>query len=301
MQLYNTLHQKLRNVPVAINGIAISVITLAHFYKQVHLPLVAMLLFGLAILLILIKTIKYILHPDILNSELNNYIQGGYLPLYSMFIAIFAFDISPYSLNTGITLWYVACIMHLALLSYLYYSHWKQRNFSLILPSWFIPPIGFIAVGLSHVDSNTKMISHGIFLFAAIVFIPISFLIIKRQFTKPLNSNEIPTMGIYAAPVSLLLLAYLNYSSINYQSNFLVGLIVINIIYNALSYIGLYLSYCKIPYTPTVASFSFPFAVAAVSFMSCEHIYPILGYLGWITAMTATMVTFHVLYRHVFK
>ena len=297
MDLFNRIISGLRNIPVALNGIAISLITLYLFYKITGYFFLSLLLFILACFIIAIKTLKYTLHRDVLKAELDNYIQGGYLPLFSMFIAGLAHAVYPLSHLAGLYLWYSAFVIHSILLAYLYYSHYRQNTFSLILPSWFIPPIGFIAVGLGAVDVTTNIIGHFIYAFSAIVFIPMSIAIIYRQIVRPLNKQEIPTSGIYAAPVSLLILAYLDYYPNNSYPILLMILFLINLIYLSFSFIGLYISFFKQSYSHGIASFTFPFAVAGVSLLKCQHIYPVSIYISWLTIITATIVTAYVLYK----
>lgn len=295
--MFLTIKNHLKSIPVAMNGIAISLLTLFVYFKNTGFYLISHLLFTLAILVIIIKTFKYLIHRKILINELNNYIQGGYLPLYSMFIAGLASITHVKFPFFSLILWYAAFFIHIILLIYLYLEHYKQKTFKLILPSWFIPPIGFIAVGLGAINGTTKNISSYIFIFSAIVFIPLSIAIIYRQIKKPLNEQEIPTSGIYAAPVSLLVLAYLDYFPANPYPSLLLILFILNIIYNSFSYIGLYVSYFKLPYTHTIASFTFTFAVAAVSFLKCEAFFQISYILAWLTSITALIVTFYVLIK----
>lgn len=206
---------------------------------MLSLNLLASLCLILSIIIFLIKLLKYAFHRDVLFNELDNYINGGYFPLFTMFIASLSTYLYECNKIVGNVVWYIAFVTHLLLICYLYYSHSKQKNLSLVLPNWFIPPIGFVAVGLAAKSVSANVISHWVFLFSDLVIIPISLTIIFRQIFKPLNSIEIYTTGIYAAPISLLMLAIMKDTILPFHELQLTILFYINVIFNIFSCLGL--------------------------------------------------------------
>lgn len=265
---------RLRNISIAFNGIALSLITLAQIYFMLSLNLLASLCQVLAIVIFVIKLLKYIFHRDILFNELDNYINGGYIPLFTMFIAALSTYVYKFNEVIGGIVWYIAFVTHLALIFYLYYSHNQQKNLSLILPNWFIPPIGFVAIGLAAKSINANIIANWIFLFSDLVIIPLSITVIYRQISKPLNSIEIYTTGIYAAPLSLLMLAMMKDTGLPFHEFQLMILFYINILFNIFSCIGLLLCLRKKECIPCFACFTFPFAVSALANMKYAKINP---------------------------
>ena len=257
------LISRLRNVPVAYNGIAISCITLASFYQLQHLNQLSNFFLSAGIFIFLIKTTKYIIHLDLLKAELDNYLSGGYLPLFSMFLAVLANKLhSHYEIISSI-LWYGAFILHLILLLYFVARQTRNKQLRLILPSWFIPPIGFIAVGLSAWTDTQIIISHYIYIFALTLITPVSLAIILRQIITPLSPAELYSSGIYAAPLSLLLLAFNKYNLFGDQILLITSLFYFNLLFNGFSIIGLILC-LKHEFSVGLAAFTFPMLMSQI-------------------------------------
>lgn len=291
--LFKNIIGYLRAIPVALNGLALSIITLSNFYSLLGFYKTSVFLFVLACIFICIKIGKYFIHHDVLVEELHDYLQGGYLPLFSMFLATFAHRISKTIPDIALVVWFVAFALHLFLLIYLLFYHCRAGGIRRVLPSWFIPPIGFIAIGLGAFDSSSLLIAKYIFVFAYVVFVPVSLVIIWRQFKFPLNVKEIPSMGIYAAPVSLLILANLH-NAVGFPHCLLL-LICLNGLYNFISIVALIYAVFKIPFNPSFASFTFPFAISAIAYYQLRsYSFMFLG-VGWVLAIISTCMTFLVL------
>ena len=286
----------LRRTPVALNGIAISLITLANIYSLLGLMLLADIIFVLATIIFIINALKCIIHNNVLISELDNYIQGGYVPLFSMFLATLAYHLYKSVPLLSNILWSIAFILHTALLIYLYYSHYRQKNFTALLPSWFIPPIGFIAIGLGASSINALHLGKYIFIFADIIIIPLSIMIIRRQIVDRLNDSELYTTGIYAAPLSLLILALIHDKDITYASVQLEVFFYLNIVYNLFSLVGMIMCLRR-KFSPGLASFTFPFAISALANYQYQDINHFGLYLAYITLSIASIMTLYVTTR----
>jgi exfoliative toxin A/B len=282
---------KLKNIPIAFNGIALSLITLAQIYPQLHMHILALLCLSLSIIIFVIKLFKYSIHQNVLLNELDNYVNGGFLPLFTMYVAGLSTFLHRYNQILGEVIWYLAFVAHLTLMVYLYYSHQRQKNLSLILPNWFIPPIGFIAIGLAAESSVSNVIAHWIFLFSDAVIVPISLAIIYRQIVKPLTSFEMYTTGIYAAPLSLLILAMLKDHSLPFYELQLTILFYANIIFNLFSVVGLVLCLRKRECIPCFACFTFPFAVSALANLKYAKIDPAALSVSYIALLLSSIMT----------
>lgn len=293
------LISKLRNIPVAYNGIAISCITLASFYQLQHLHLLSNFFFSAGVFIFLIKTIKYLAHLDLLKAELDNYLSGGYLPLFSMFLAILANKLHSHHEMIAAILWYGAFILHLSLLLYFVTQQTRNKQLRLILPSWFIPPIGFIAVGLSAWTDLQIIISHYIYVFALVLIIPISLAIILRQIITPLSPAELYSSGIYAAPLSLLLLAFNKYAIFSDQILLITSLFYLNLLFNGFSIIGLIICLNR-EFSVGLAAFTFPFAVSGMANLQLTSQFGLSAVISeWLAIAVATIMTSYVIIKEI--
>ena len=291
------LISKLRNIPVAYNGIAISCITLASFYQLQHLHLLSNFFFSAGVFIFLIKTIKYLAHLDLLKAELDNYLSGGYLPLFSMFLAILANKVHSHHEMIASTLWYGAFILHFSLLLYFVAQQTRNKQLRLILPSWFIPPIGFIAVGLAAWADLQIIISHYIYIFALVLIIPISLAIILRQIITPLSPAELYSSGIYAAPLSLLLLAFNKYAIVSDQILLITSFL--NLLFNGFSIIGLVICLNR-EFSVGLAAFTFPFAVSGMANLQLTSQFGLSAVIiEWLAIAVATIMTSYVIIKEI--
>ncbi len=290
------LVSRLKNIPIAFNGIALSLITLAQIYLILKMNTLALLCLSLSIVIFVIKLLKYSIHQNVLFNELDNYINGGFLPLFTMFIAVLSTFLYRCNHILGELIWSIACITHLALIIYLYYSHSRQKNLSLILPNWFIPPIGFVAIGLAAESSVSNAIAHWIFLFSDAVIVPISIAIIYRQIVKPLTSFELYTTGIYAAPLSLLILVMLKDHGLPFYELQLIVLFYANIIFNVFSVIGLVICLNKRECIPCFACFTFPFAVSALANLKYAKINPLALPISYSVLLLSSIMTVYTVF-----
>lgn len=295
------LFSKLKNMPIAFNGIALSLITLAQIYFQLHMHILALLCLSLSLIIFVIKLLKYSIHQDVLFNELDNYVNGGFLPLFTMFIAVLSTFLYRCSHILGEVIWGIAFIAHLALMIYLYYSHRRQKNLSLILPNWFIPPIGIVAIGLAAESPASNIITHWIFLFSDVVIIPISIAIIYRQIVKPLTNFEMYTTGIYAAPLSLLILALLKDHNLPFYESQLILLFYINIIFNIFSVVGLISCFTKRECIPCFACFTFPFAVSALANLKYAKINSVALPVSYLALLLASIMTVYTIYMIIYQ
>lgn len=294
------LLSKLRNVPVAYNGIAISCITLASFYQLQYLNRLSNLSLITGVVIFLIETTKYLIHFDLLKTELDNYLSGGYLPLFSMFLAILANKLHSYHEAIASILWYSSFILHLSLLMYFATQEIRNKQLSLILPSWFIPPIGFIAIGLSAWTDTQIIISHYIYIFALILIVPISLAIILRQIITPLSSAELYSTGIYAAPLSLLLLALSKYTIVSYQILLITSLFYLNLLFNVFSVIGLVICLRR-KFSVGLAAFTFPFAVSGMANLQLTSKFGLFALINeWLSITIATIMTCYIIIREIY-
>lgn len=291
------LISKLRNIPVAYNGIAISCITLASFYQLQHLYLLSHFFFSAGVFIFLIKTIKYLAHLDLLKAELDNYLSGGYLPLFSMFLAILANKLHSHHEMIASILWYGAFILHCSLLLYFVAQQTRNKQLRLILPSWFIPPIGFIAVGLAAWADLQIIISHYIYIFALVLIIPISLAIILRQIITPLSPAELYSSGIYAAPLSLLLLAFNKYAIVSDQILLITSFL--NLLFNGFSIIGLVICLNR-EFSVGLAAFTFPFAVSGMANLQLTSQFGLSAVISeWLAIAVATIMTNYIIIKEI--
>lgn len=289
------LSAKLRNIPVAFNGIALSLITLATIYHQLGYHFIAGFCFYGSVVIFIIKTLKYTLHYDILLSELNSYLLGGYLPLFAMYLAALTIHIAPYNLQLATISWFVALGIHITLIISLYYSHFRQDNWHLILANWCIPPIGIIAIGLSAPTSINPLIKHYIYLFGDIMVIPVTVAILWRQIKLPYTSTEEYAMGIHAAPFSLVVLALLSDHSLPISAAQLMLMYYLNLAFNILAGIGLILC-LRNKFSAALGAYTFPFAVSCLANLKYSHFYHSNSLITYITLAISSIMTFYIIW-----
>ena len=266
MNLLKVINNHLQKLPSALSGLALAIASLGLCWEHVanFEGLIQFFSASLAACIVIPLFLKFLLNPVFLKQELQHPIAGSVLPTLTMATIIIANSVGLYHLQTGIVMSWFAITLQVIFSTYFVFYRAKNFKFAQILPSWFIPPIGFVIIILAHPSPLPTSLSDLIFwfgLFSYIVLLPI--VLFRLLYSAPLNENEKPITVILATPASLLLLGYL---AIETQPNIL---LVYSLLATALL-MTFYAYFCLIklihlPFTLTYSAFTFPLVVGAIA------------------------------------
>ena len=309
MNLLKLINNHLRKLPSALSGLALAIASLGLCWEHVanSQGLIQFLSASLAACIVIPLFFKFLLNPLFLKQDLQHPIAGSVFPTLTMATMTIANNIGLYHLQTGIIISWAAISLQVIFSAYFVFYRVKNFKFSQILPSWFIPPIGFVMIILIHPAPLPASLSDLIFwfgLFSYIVLLPI--ILFRLIYSAPLNENEKPITVILATPASLLLLGYL---AIETQPNILLvySLLVTALLMTFYAYFYL-ITLIRLPFTLTYSAFTFPLVVGAITLFRVREFFIKEGFneslidtinrLAYLELIIATLIVFYVSVRY---
>lgn len=267
-----TVNRIFCRTPSALAGLALGIASLGLCLENITVlngiaqPFTALL----ASCLLLPLFCKFLFNPELLKQDLQHPLSASLSPIIAMATMVVANNISLYYFQLGQWICAVALIWHLGLLILFIYYHSKNFNFSQILPSWFIPPIGLVLAVLMFPGGLDPLLEKWIIyfgLFSYLLLLPV--VLYRLRFFVTLSDNEKPIIVILATPASLLLLGYLSTTiPTGYTLIYLLG--GISVLMTGIVYMA-FIKLLRLPFTPTYSAFTFPLVVGAVALFKVTH------------------------------
>lgn len=299
------------NIPTPMSGLALGLASLGWCISNlfpalfVLKPLSALLAGFILLLLVL----KFAHQPALFRADLADPIVGSVLPTTAMTIMVISHSIAAYSHLIATVVWLLAIALHLGLLtSFVYF---RSRNFELnqLVPSWFIPPVGFVVADVTFNGmAALQPLAMGLWYLGVIFYLLLLPFMIYRLCRGSTIPQQIqPTIAVMAAPASLCLAGYLSVHPMP-AAGVVFALLSIAIIMTLAIYLA-FIQLLRLPFSPAFAAYTFPLVIGVtaiskvVTWLGSEHLsqgwLSLLQYLVWFELVVAIAVISHVCIHYV--
>ncbi len=169
-------------------------------------------------------------------------------------------------------LWLIAIVGQVSLIILLFVLHiFKQRNLDVILPSWYVTLLGLLvstAIGgeMGFVKLQEVIVYYGFIMY----FSTIGF-VVYRLFKKDLAKPARYTKTILLAPISLIIVGYINVFENKNESlvMFLMIILLVTMVYVLFQT----KSFMEGGFTPGYAALTFPHAIAIIATIKLSGYY----------------------------
>ncbi|MDR3898553.1 MAG: TDT family transporter [Duodenibacillus sp.] len=211
--MLKSIPQQFRNLPTPMAGLALGVASLGvclelalplHGAAQVICALIAAVLLGLL-------SMRYIFHFDTLAADLRHPVLGSIAPTFAMCLMVLSKTLGMVSTTAGTALWLFAVLLHVVFLVVFAYNRFKTPGLDLMVPSWFVPPVGLIVADVTFPGAEglypVAIIILAVGMAAYAVMLPV--MLYRIFFYSAIPAGAQPTIAIMAAPASLSLAGYL--------------------------------------------------------------------------------------------
>lgn len=258
----------------------------------------------IAFSLLLLLTMKIITNHKHIQEDLHNPAVSGVASTFPMSIVVLSAYINSFLPNMAYAMWIIGIIMQFALI--IYFTRKFVFNFDIknVFPSYFIVYVG-VAVG-SVVAPVFNAINVGKVLFwfsfiSYLILLPlISYRVLK---IRPIPEPVVPTLTIFAAPASLLLVGYLNsFKSINMT---ILGILVFLSLFMLFSVLLYMPEMVKLKFYPSYSAFTFPLVISAIALQSSNNLLikikmgiPLLQYVSYFLELLAVIFVIYVLIHY---
>ncbi|WP_035385177.1 TDT family transporter [Ferrimonas futtsuensis] len=260
------LHRTSQHLPTPMAGLALGIASLGLCLEQrLDAGLwIQVTLATIAAVLLLMLTVKFVMHPALLRREVACPLVGSVMPTYTMGAMILSKTLGLYLPTAATLLWSGAVTMHLILMTLFLYHRLKEPKLSTMLPSWFVPPVGIIVAALSYPSDTLYPVAKAMMWLGlgnyALLLPVMIYRLIYRRWDDP---KGYPTFAIMAAPASLALTGYL---AVIRQPDTVVihTLLPLALLMTTLVYLAMF-RLLRLPFSPGYAAFTFPLVISATA------------------------------------
>lgn len=249
-------------------------------------------LFGfIGLIVILLLIFKIIFYHKSVIADLSNHILAAVFGTFPMALMI----LSTY-FSDGFYLWSVALIVHLALIVYYTLRFIPKFCLKNQYTSLFIVYIG---VGMATITGSQyyPQLTNFLLIFASLSAIILVPLLGYRYIKYPVHSPFKPLICIYSAPVSLLIVAYLQSSFYKSQEILLVLFILAFLLF--LFSLAEFVHFRSLDFYPSYSAYTFPFVITANVSLSLISFFPGIWIIAVIQLSIAIFMVSYVLIRYV--
>lgn len=152
-----TFISKLRNLPVAVSGLALGTAGLGNILASEVTPSLRYICAMIALLILLMVAIKKLSHPKVLWNEISHPVAGSFIPAFDMALMVIASIVVKHNQAIGKGMWYLAILFHLFFAISFLYHRYKDFDLNHMLPSWFVPPVGIIVACVTGEAMHAKV------------------------------------------------------------------------------------------------------------------------------------------------
>lgn len=293
---------KLENYPIGICGTVLGFITVSNAWAINKVNFLKPIAISLAIIVISLMILRLALFPKKIGAELKNPVAGSFYPTIDMSLFLIAAFLQKSSPKFASALWLFAAILHFSLiLSYTFFRI-KNRNFSEVIPSWFVVYVGLITGSLASKGMGYDKLAKFMVLFGTTAFLVLWPVMLYKIFTNKVDKDKIATCAIIAAPGSLALAGVISmFKTVNlYFVIFLGFASIFNVL--IVYYFAFKLSIYK--FKPNFATFTFPLAISVLAiykfseFLAGRNLYTastIVKFVGHFEIVVATTIILFIL------
>ncbi|TKB48571.1 TDT family transporter [Ferrimonas sediminicola] len=218
----------------------------------------------------LMLSLKFLMHPALVRSEIACPLVGSVLPTYAMAAMILSKSLGLFSAASATALWLGAVSLHLLLMAMFLYHRLTERRLGLMLPSWFVPPVGIIVAALTCPSDSLLPLARGLMWFGMLNYaLLLPLMLYRLLFRRWQDPRGYPTFAIMAAPASLSLAGYL--AVIHRPDATIIELLLpLAMVMTTLVYLAM-LRLLRLPFSPGYAAFTFPLVISATALYQVVH------------------------------
>ena len=253
----------IKKVSLPITGVALGFAALGNLLQSYSegIRLFCGAVSAVLLLLFLIKLIRY---PAMFAEDMKNPIMASVFATFPMALMLLAGYVKPWIGTAATVLWYIAILLHLALIVYFTCTFLLHLQLPKVFASYFIVYVGIVVASVSAPAFSATSLGTVFFWFGFVMLLAFLVLISWRYIKVPqVPEPAQPLFCIYTAPASLCLAGYIQ--SVSDKSIAIIAfLAVLSAVLYLLALIKLP-SCLKLPFYPSYAAFTFPFVISAIA------------------------------------
>ena len=253
----------IKKVPVPLSGVMLGLAALGNLLQS-YSEGVRYFCGILAGLLLILLILKLILFPGMIKEDMKNPIMTSVAATFPMALMLLSTYVNPFIGNAAFVIWILAILLHIVMILYFTVIFIVKLQMPKVFASYFIVYVGIAVAAVTAPAFGRLTIGAAAFWFGLISLVVLLILITYRYINfKEIPEPAKPLICIYAAPASLCIAGYTQ--SVETKSyGLLIGLMIVAAILYVFSLVKA-VTYLKLPFYPSYASFTFPFVISAIA------------------------------------
>lgn len=253
----------IKKVPVPLSGVMLGLAALGNLLQS-YSEGVRYFCGILAGLLLILLVLKLILFPGMIKEDMKNPIMASVAATFPMALMLLSTYVKPFIGNAAFVIWILAILLHIAIIVYFTVTFIVKLQMPKVFASYYIVYVGIAVAAVTAPAFGRLTIGAAAFWFGLISLVVLLILITYRYINfKEIPEPAKPLICIYAAPASLCIAGYTQ--SVETKSyGLLIGLMIVAAILYVFSLVKA-VTYLKLPFYPSYASFTFPFVISAIA------------------------------------
>lgn len=214
--------------------------------------------------LLLLLVLKLAVEPKAIQEGFENPVVASVTPTLSMGIMLLSTYLKPFLPEAAFGAWVFGLLVHVVLILFFTKKYIFSFNIKKVFPSYFVVYVGIAVASVTAPAFGLAVWGQGIFWYGLISYILLLPIVLYRVIkVKEIPEPALPTLTIFAAPASLLVVGYLN--SFQQKNAALVSFLVI------LSFVSLAAVLFNMPrllrlkFNPSYSAFTFPIVISGVA------------------------------------
>ncbi len=254
----------IKKVPVPLCGVMLGLAALGNLLQS-YSEGVRYLCGIVACFLLVLVLCKLICFPQMVREDMKNPIMASVAATFPMALMLLSAYAKPWIGAAAFFIWIVAIVLHLILIVVFTARFIFKLQMPKVFASYYIVYVGIAVAAVSApAYGMTASIGTAAFWFGFVSLLVLLVLVTYRYIRFPeIPEPAKPLFCIYAAPASLCLAGYTQ-SVAEKSYGFLICLFAVASVLYVFALVKA-VSYLKLPFYPSYASFTFPFVISAIA------------------------------------
>lgn len=293
---------KIQKIPVPICGVMLGLAALGNLLQS-YSEGIRLTCGAAAALLLILALLKLICFPGKVKEDMGNPIMASVAGTFPMALMLLSAYVKPYIGQAAFYLWIFAILLHIVLIVYFTAKFLVKLQMPKVFASYYIVYVGIAVAAVTAPAYERTDIGTAAFWFGFVSLILLLVLVTVRYVKYPeIPDPAKPLICIYAAPTSLCIAGYVQ-SVMPKSYGLLMGMFIVASVLYVFALVKA-VSYLRLPFFPSYASFTFPFVISAIASkqtMAClagmGHPLPVLSVVVLVETVIAVLFVVYVLIR----
>lgn len=288
----------IKMVPLPLSGVMLGTLALGNLLQS-YSEGIRYALGVVALVFLVLLILKLFMHGEMFKEDLNNPIMASVAGTFPMSIMLFSVYGKPFLGPVAFYIWLLGLLLHVVLIIWFTVKFILKYNIAKVFASYYIVYVGIVVASLTAPAFSMQKIGVVAFWFGFITFVLLLFIVSYRYLTKKeLPDPAKPVICIYAAPMSLCIVGYIN----TMEKKNLVFLSAMYVVATIIYIFALFKAaqYIRLPFYPSFASFTFPFVISAIASKQFVAVMAMNGTLviwgKYVVILETILAVFFVLY-----